>query len=95
MKRAADKLAENSINAELQGSWTVVVGDQDQCVHLWKYAGGYGAIDTANNLFSKDEVSFSLMDNCIMPCYIVTCKQLTTENGLKVKYDTCSYSVLS
>ncbi|KAG0720171.1 Protein NipSnap [Chionoecetes opilio] len=46
--------AANSLNMELQGSWTVTVGDQDQCVHLWKYAGGYHAIDSANHLISND-----------------------------------------
>ncbi|KAK8729251.1 hypothetical protein OTU49_008710, partial [Cherax quadricarinatus] len=54
VKGVADKFADQSVHPELQGSWTVAVGDQDQCVHLWKYAGGYGAIDAANKLYASD-----------------------------------------
>lgn len=57
VKALADKRAAKSINVELQGSWTVSVGDQDQCVHLWKYAGGYNAIDSATKLMNTDAVS--------------------------------------
>lgn len=59
MKGASEKLSSEHINAELQGSWTVTVGDQDQYVHLWKYAGGYGAIDSANKVFRTEEVSLT------------------------------------
>ena len=43
---------------ELQGSWTVSVGDQDQCLHLWKYDGGYNSIDNASNTIAADKVCF-------------------------------------
>lgn len=61
VKGVKDKGPAQSLNVELQGSWTVSVGDQDQCVHLWKYAGGYQAIDAANKFINTDEVS----DTCI------------------------------
>lgn len=57
VKGVADKKAAKSLNVELQGSWTVSVGDQDQCLHLWKYAGGYSAIDYATKLMNTDSVS--------------------------------------
>lgn len=44
------------LNCELIGSWTVNVGDMDQCVHLWKYTGGFEAIDHANSVVYSDEV---------------------------------------
>ncbi|XP_066987661.1 protein NipSnap [Macrobrachium rosenbergii] len=50
----AKGIKDKPMNLELQGSWTVCVGDQDQCVHLWKYAGGYGNIDKAHNTFKTD-----------------------------------------
>ena len=29
----------------LVGSWTVTIGDQDQCLHLWRYENGYSGVD--------------------------------------------------
>ncbi|XP_071541774.1 protein NipSnap isoform X2 [Panulirus ornatus] len=54
VKAVADKFSGKSVHPELQGSWTVIVGDQDQCVHLWKHAGGYDSIDAANKVFATD-----------------------------------------
>ncbi|XP_042216673.1 protein NipSnap-like isoform X2 [Homarus americanus] len=54
VKGVTDKFADKAYHPELQGSWTVGVGDQDQCLHLWKYAGGYGAIDAANDMYATD-----------------------------------------
>ncbi|XP_045591890.1 protein NipSnap isoform X2 [Procambarus clarkii] len=54
VKAVVDKFADKPVHPELQGSWTVTVGDQDQCLHLWKYAGGYSSIDAANKLFASD-----------------------------------------
>lgn len=65
VKGVTDKGAAQSLNVELQGSWTVSVGDQDQCVHLWKYAGGYHAIDSANKIMTADAVSH------IYTCYFI------------------------
>jgi len=45
------------LKMELVGSWNVAVGDMDQCLHLWKYTGGFQTIDTARNTFKVDEVS--------------------------------------
>jgi len=42
------------LNVELAGSWTVAVGDQDQCVNLWKYKGGFRSIDTAKTVIDGD-----------------------------------------
>ncbi|ROT76331.1 putative protein NipSnap [Penaeus vannamei] len=54
-------VADKPMHLELQGSWTVSVGDQDQCVHLWKYAGGYSAIDGANKILTSDSDLTSLI----------------------------------
>ncbi|KAI9565281.1 Protein NipSp [Daphnia sinensis] len=40
-------MASSDINAELVGSWSVIVGDQDQAFHVWRYIGGYAEIDKA------------------------------------------------
>jgi NIPSNAP len=37
----------DSLRCELIGSWTVQVGDMDQCLHLWRYTGGFEKIDLA------------------------------------------------
>ena len=44
------------MHMELCGSWTVGVGDQDQCVHLWKYDGGFQSIDNAKKVMDHDKV---------------------------------------
>lgn len=35
------------ISCDLVASWTVQVGDMDQVLHLWRYTGGFEAIDQA------------------------------------------------
>lgn len=35
------------ISCDLAASWTVQVGDMDQVLHLWRYTGGFEAIDQA------------------------------------------------
>ncbi|XP_076039653.1 protein nipsnap isoform X2 [Oratosquilla oratoria] len=50
----AKGIADRQMNLELAGSWTVGVGDQDQCLHLWKYDGGYASIDRARKIFADD-----------------------------------------
>ncbi|KAK5638582.1 hypothetical protein RI129_012877 [Pyrocoelia pectoralis] len=57
--KAQPKLSDS---LELSGSWTVSVGDQDQALHLWKYTGGFEAIDNANELFAQDEDFKKLTD---------------------------------
>jgi len=42
---------------DLVGSWTVQVGDLDQCVHLWRYTGGFEKVDLAEKELKKDAVS--------------------------------------
>lgn len=37
-------------------SWTVHVGDMDQCLHLWKYTGGFEKIDIAKEDLWHDDV---------------------------------------
>lgn len=49
-----DKKANLSCN--LVASWTVHVGDMDQCLHLWKYTGGFEKIDIAKEDLWHDEV---------------------------------------
>jgi len=36
-----------NLSTKLVASWTVQVGDMDQCLHLWKYTGGFEKIDEA------------------------------------------------
>lgn len=46
----------DEVSSDLIGSWTVHVGDMDQCLHLWKYTGGFEKIDTAHRVFENDKV---------------------------------------
>lgn len=44
------------ISCDLMASWTVQVGDMDQCLHLWRYKGGFETIDKARTELYLDEV---------------------------------------
>lgn len=50
-------MGSTDINAELVGSWSVIVGDQDQAFHVWRYIGGYSEIDRARMTLLKNAVS--------------------------------------
>ena len=52
-------MGSSGINAELVGSWSVIVGDQDQAFHVWRYIGGYAEIDKARVTFSKNNASIN------------------------------------
>lgn len=43
------KSKEKDYNCQLVGSWSVTVGDLDQCLHLYKYTGGFERIDNFHN----------------------------------------------
>ena len=51
----------DDISSDLIGSWTVHVGDMDQCLHLWKYTGGFEKIDAAHRILEQDKVKQSLL----------------------------------
>lgn len=46
----------DDISSDLIGSWTVHVGDMDQCLHLWKFTGGFEKIDAAHRILQQDKV---------------------------------------
>jgi len=46
-RHVADINANQDIPQELVGSFRVWVGQQDEIVHIWKYNGGYAALDEA------------------------------------------------
>lgn len=48
------KVHEKNTGAELAGSWTVEIGDQDEAVHLWRYRGGYTALNAATLSYRTD-----------------------------------------
>lgn len=47
---------------ELMGSWQVTVGDMDQCIHLWRYTGGFEKIDQAKEYLWNDDDYLKLMN---------------------------------
>lgn len=47
----------DQLGCELMGSWSVQVGDMDQCIHLWRYTGGFEKIDLAKDILWNDNVS--------------------------------------
>jgi len=66
-------LGSSGVNAELVGSWSVIVGDQDQAFHVWKYTGGYSEIDKARLTLAKDTAFKQLwaeQGNCIRARHI-------------------------
>jgi len=52
-------LTEDLKTGELVASWVVAVGDQDQAIHLWRYKGGYSAVDAARHTLLASEVNLS------------------------------------
>ena len=51
------------VNAELVGSWSTIIGDQDQTFHVWRYIGGYSEVDKARLSFNKNAVSWDRSKN--------------------------------
>jgi hypothetical protein len=49
--------SKKDLACDLVASWTVQVGDLDQCVHLWRYTGGFEKVDLAEKELKKDNVS--------------------------------------
>ncbi|EGK96974.1 AGAP012981-PA [Anopheles gambiae str. PEST] len=50
--------SKGNLSMELIGSWNVEVGDLDQCLHLWRYTGGFEMVDQAKRELSSDKVSY-------------------------------------
>uniref|UniRef100_A0A8D8AFP5 Protein NipSnap n=2 Tax=Culex pipiens TaxID=7175 RepID=A0A8D8AFP5_CULPI len=57
--------SKKDLTIELIGSWSVDVGDLDQCLHLWRYTGGFEMVDQSKKVLCSD------------PDYV----QLTQERG--------------
>jgi hypothetical protein len=49
--------SKKDLACELVASWSVQVGDMDQCLHLWRYTGGFEKVDLAERELKKDPVS--------------------------------------
>ncbi|BFZ18992.1 hypothetical protein BsWGS_22032 [Bradybaena similaris] len=47
-------MKDKGTGAELVGSFTVEIGDQDEAVHIWRYAGGYPVLNNANTIYRTD-----------------------------------------
>lgn len=62
-------MGSSGINAELVGSWSVIVGDQDQAFHVWRYIGGYAEIDRARVTFAKNNASINFRTSTCMLVY--------------------------
>ncbi|MCL4129609.1 UNVERIFIED_CONTAM: hypothetical protein GTU68_054215 [Idotea baltica] len=54
---------QRNLTLELCGSWTVGVGDQDQCLHLWRYEGGYTTVDKIRQQFVEDSEISKLVND--------------------------------
>jgi hypothetical protein len=48
--------SKKDLACELVASWSVQVGDLDQCLHLWRYTGGFEKVDLAEKELNKDPV---------------------------------------
>ena len=80
-------LTSSEINAELVGSWSVIVGDQDQTFHVWKYIGGYSEIDKAREVLGKDPVSsfgYSFRDTYVPITFILVGRNIASSGRNKV-----------
>lgn len=51
--------SKKNLGCELVASWSVQVGDLDQCVHIWRYTGGFEKVDMAERELKKDPVRSS------------------------------------
>jgi len=54
------------LHGECLGNFNVLIGDQDQFVHIWRYEGGYKAIDE-NVAFLKNNKDFNLLSKDLAP----------------------------
>jgi len=54
-ERFVNMVQEKKTGAELVGSWTVDIGDQDKAIHLWRYPGGYPTLDGAREIERNDK----------------------------------------
>lgn len=52
----------SGLSCNLVASWSVQVGDMDQCLHLWKYTGGFEKIDQAKEDLWNDPEYLKLMN---------------------------------
>lgn len=50
-------------------SWTVQVGDLDQCVHLWRHTGGFEKIDLTERNLKLDSVSLIIFKIILINFY--------------------------
>uniref|UniRef100_A0A182N509 NIPSNAP domain-containing protein n=1 Tax=Anopheles dirus TaxID=7168 RepID=A0A182N509_9DIPT len=53
--------SKGNLSMELIGSWNVEVGDLDQCLHLWRYTGGFEMVDQAKLELGSDKNYVQLM----------------------------------
>ncbi|XP_052865637.1 protein NipSnap [Anopheles cruzii] len=53
--------SKENLSMELIGSWNVEVGDLDQCLHLWRYTGGFEMVDQAKLELTSDQSYVQLM----------------------------------
>ncbi|KAL4224175.1 Nipsnap [Mactra antiquata] len=45
---------DKNTGAELKGSFTVEIGDQDEAIHIWEYQGGYPVLNKATEVYRTD-----------------------------------------
>ncbi len=77
--------SKKEIACELVASFQVQVGDVDQCLHLWRYTGGFEKVDVAYQGLYRDEVRFFFVGQIVMK-NLLTFKfqdylKLATERG--------------
>ena len=56
----------DSLHGECLGNFSVLIGDQDQFIHIWRYNGGYQNIDE-NLKYLEDNKDFKLIMNDMRP----------------------------
>jgi len=52
--RFVEMMNEKQTGSQLAGSWTCMIGDQDEAVHLWKFQGGYTGYNKATAIYRTD-----------------------------------------
>lgn len=55
--------SKKDLACELVASWSVQVGDLDQCIHVWRYTGGFEKVDLAEQELKKDPVRYEIINN--------------------------------
>lgn len=63
--------SKKELASDLIASWTVQVGDQDQCLHLWRITGGFEKIDKTKRELALDQVCIPVVAHWLRVEFVI------------------------